>query len=227
MPTDWSHVEKYPLRATLVTTVPIKVEKTLKLPSWHWTHDQGAEGACVGFGSSMMMSILNKRRYVPHWLWNEAKAIDEWPETNPGDNEGTSVRAACDILRTKGHLRKYKKWFILGPQVNDGILANRWATTVDEMRAAINTGTPISIGVNWYSNFDTPQQVGKEYWVGQKDLGAIRGGHCVCIYGASDRRQAFRLKNSWGRNYPLTWLPYNTMQRLLNEYGEATLVTDR
>jgi hypothetical protein len=35
------------------------------------------------------------------------------------------------------------------------------------------------------------------------------------------------VKNSWGRAYPLVWLPYAAMERLLKEDGEATLVTDR
>lgn len=29
------------------------------------------------------------------------------------------------------------------------------------------------------------------------DLGGIRGGHCVCVYGASDRRQAVKFVNNW------------------------------
>jgi hypothetical protein len=49
----------------------------------------------------------------------------------------------------------------------------------------------------------------------------------VCVYGASDRRQAFAVKNSWGRSYPLAWLPYEVMVELLREDGEATVITDR
>ena len=56
--------------------------------------------------------------------------------------------------------------------------------------------------------------------------GPLDGGHCVCIYGASDERQAFKFVNNWGMGYPLTWIPYETMQLLLNQYGEATLITD-
>ena len=46
------------------------------------------------------MSLLNRKRYDARWLWDWAKSTDEWPETNPGDDQGTSVRAACDILRS-------------------------------------------------------------------------------------------------------------------------------
>lgn len=221
VPTDDEHIKKYPFS---VATTSFTINHTLRLPVWHWDHDQGNEGSCVGHGTSMMKSILDGgRRYNPWWLWNRAKEIDEWSDTNPGDDNGTSVRAACDVLRTKGHTRWQKE----EPLEKYGITTNKWATTVDEMRTSLAHNIPISIGVNWYSNFDRPQQEGRWHWIGRGSLGAIRGGHCLCVYGASDRRQAFRLKNSWGKGYPLVWLPYETMGRLLDEQGEATLVTDR
>jgi hypothetical protein len=192
----------------------------------------------------MMMSILNylqrksaqtkpyTLRYDPWWLWDRSKEVDPWPDTNPGDTNGTSVSASMDILRNLGHVRQPKattqdRVANAVPDYDQGIAANRWATTVDEMRSALGMGIPISIGVNWYSNFDRPVQKGSHYWIGEGNLGQIRGGHCVCVYGASDNRQAFRIKNSWGKNYPLTWMGYETMQRLLNENGESTLITDR
>ena len=30
----------------------------------------GPEGACVGFGCSRMMSLLNRKRYDARWLWD-------------------------------------------------------------------------------------------------------------------------------------------------------------
>lgn len=244
VPTDWQHVESYPF-SLLAPTAVSKVNKVFKLPSWHWSHNQGGEGACEGFGNSMMMAIINYYqhktavppikpftvRYDSWWLWDSAKAIDEWADTNPGDDNGTSGRAACDVLRTLGHVQVANKSNDRAsdpsPLILNGIVANRWATTVDEMRTGIADGLPIAIGVNWYHNFDNPVKKGGYWWIGQSDLGSVRGGHCVCVYGASDSKQAFRVKNSWGRDYPLIWLPYATMERLLQEEGEAALVTDR
>lgn len=244
IPTDFKHVEKYPFSAVAPTTVT-KVNKTLKLPSWHWTHDQGDEGACEGFGNSMMMAVINLQqrktsvppikpftvRYDSWWLWDRAKEIDEWADTNPGDSNGTSGRACCDVLRTLGHVQVANKTngrtVDPTPLILNGITANRWATTVDEMRSGIADGLPIAIGVNWYRNFDHPVKKNNGFWIGEGDLGAVRGGHCVCVYGASDSKQAFRVKNSWGSTYPLVWLTYSAMERLLHEEGEAALVTDR
>ena len=228
VPKDFVHVERFGLAALKIAT-PDHVEHTLPLPPWaHEFYDQGAEGACVGFGSSHMMSILNKHRFDARWLWDQAKMVDEWPDTNPGDDQGTSVRAAMDVLRRAGHsriVRGHREPVELG----EGIDANRWATTVDEMRTAIHLGVPVTIGVNWYDAFDFPDQVRSDFFAAKlRPLGSVRGGHCVCVFAASDRRQAVAFTNNWGASYPRkVWVPYEVMQRLLDEEGEATLVTDR
>lgn len=242
-PKDRRHVELYPFSAVAPESVE-SVETVLTLPDWHWTHDQGHEGSCVGHGSAMERAISNIAqhhkdfRYNPLWIWDQAKLRDEWPDTNPGDSNGTSVRAAYDVLRQLG-LTKVEDMALdaegdpyavgEGPvKHRQGVRKNRWAATTDEMRQAISGGNPVTIGVNWYSNFDNPQEkIAGEWWVGEGSLGSIRGGHCVCVYGASDEREAFIFKNSWGREYPLVWIPYTTMQKLLDDDGEATLQTDR
>ena len=242
IPEDFEHVERYPLRALLEDpthplAVPVSgVEKSLGLPWWWKEHDQGQEGACEGFGNSAMMAITNRRqrflatgnwvtyRYASRWLYLEAQLVDEWSDTPPG--EGTSGRAACDILRNRGHRRVQRG--VTGPEdLAHGISANRWATTVDEIRAAIYGDLAVAIGVNWYTNFDNPILFMNERWIGRAPWGSIRGGHCVCLYRMSDRRQAFMLMNSWGPFYPPVWLPYDSMQLLLDQYGEAAVITDR
>jgi hypothetical protein len=107
------------------------------LQSWYIYYNQLAEGKCVGEGACRMMSLENRVKYDPTWLWNEAKVIDEWPETNPGDDEGTSVRAAMDILRLKGPLRNKAKL----PKIEDGISANRWATKIDDLFSVLQNDT--------------------------------------------------------------------------------------
>lgn len=244
-PTDEAHIQRH----RLFTATPGQVERVLALPWWHWTHDQGSEGACVGHGTAMERAIregIERRkrgqrpytvRFNPWWFWDRAKEIDEWAETNPGDSDGTSVRAAYDIVRSLGGVRwtptAWNRSYAGADAERDNtpdrefaVTANLWATTVDEMRACLLREQPVTIGVNWYSAFDSPARVGSSYYVPDRSLGSVRGGHCLCVYGASDRRQAFRVKNSWGNSYPLVWFPYGLMQRLLDEDGEATVVSD-
>jgi hypothetical protein len=123
--------------------VCIKNPSSSDLTSWWDFYNQGQEGACVGFGTSRMMSLLNRKRYDAHWLWDQAKLIDEWSDTNPGDDNGTSVRAALDVLRTRGHVNWTRaakaadsdvaKRDALKPSAQDGIAANRWATSTDDV----------------------------------------------------------------------------------------------
>ena len=121
---------------------------------WWGYYNQGREGACVGFAASRMMSMLNRRRYDARWLWNEAKKIDQWPDTNPGDDNGTSVRAACDVLRDRGH-RRVVSGKARPEAVGEGISANRWATSIDEVLSAL--GTPnrdyVEVLNNWGKSY--------------------------------------------------------------------------
>jgi hypothetical protein len=227
VPDDWEHVERYPLTATTTPEKPVPLvggfnwypefdapvrdtvnrqrqwwvrmpgpgsrprgghcicfppENLVDPAAWWDFYDQLREGKCVGEGGSRMMSLLNRKRYDPTWLWNRAKEVDEWDWTNPGDDNGTSVRAAMDVLRLEGH----KPWRGAGHvKPEEGISANRWATSVDDALNALRS---------------------PKY----EKLGAVP------------------FLNSWGRSYPhKTLMPLEVLARLLDEYGELALVTDR
>jgi hypothetical protein len=220
------HVGRWRYGAVAPSTVTY-VEQYLDLPNpavYRPWYDQGVEGQCVGYACSWMLSILNRKRYAARQLYLEAQLIDEWDDTPP--SEGTSIKAAMDVLRERGHWRYWGGLMrLLG--LNEGIAANRWATTVDELRTSISTGTPFVLGCNWYSSFDSPMHLDNGWWIGHQHFGQVRGGHAICGYGASDKRQAFRLVNTWGFDYPMVWVPYAAVQRLLNEDGECAIITDR
>lgn len=198
---------------------------------------------CVGFSQSWMQSILNRTKYDAIWLYREAQKVDEWDDTPPQD--GTSLRAGFDVLRTRGH-RQLRGLVSRPEDLQHGITANRWASTVDEIRTAISEHIPVNFGINWYRQFSSPKQLPRlddegfpltefgiqryDWWIGRNDVqwGPVDGGHAITCVGASDLRQAFALCNTWGYAYPfLVWLPYDAMTRLLTENGEAGIVTDR
>lgn len=223
-PTDFTHVEKYPLTLETTPAKPVPVtlgidwyenfdtpvlkdgkywiglgvlgsirgghcvcippESLKDAASWQVFYNQGQEGACVGFGSSRMMSLLNRKEYDARWLWNQAKIVDEYPDTNPGDDNGTSVRAAMDVLRTKGHVL-YKSKNEKDPVLVEGISANRWATSTTQVLSAL------------------------------KSL-------------SYEKLKAVPILNSWGKDYPhIVWMPFTVLQKLLEDQGEATIITDR
>lgn len=237
IPTDWAHLEKYPLRLAPVE-VPIVVETMVDIPrQYRDEYDQGSEGACVGYSQSWLMSILNRRLYDAFRLYATAQGIDEYPDTPPAG--GTSLRAGFDVLRTIGHWRIYAGKS-RAPQLTEGITENRWIRTVYEARTALAAGKPINLGINWYRQFSSPTdraRVGdnamsarRDYWIeaDHAKWGPIDGGHAITAVGASDARDAFALCNTWGTGYPfIVWLPYKAFETLMSEQGEAGVVTDR
>lgn len=220
-PTDWEHVERYPLRALAAddqpTTVPVVIgvnwytamdrpterngrwfletspaglgslrggHSVVLRPrgvvdplSWWAFYDQGQEGACVGFAWSRAMSLLNRRRYDAPWLYGEAQLRDEWADTPP--EEGTSVRAAGNVLRHVGHRRLRTA----EPRLEDGIQVYRWASSVEDVVRTL--GYPAS------------------------------ATHVPML-------------NSWGRDYPhITWVELELLDGLRREDGELAVPTDR
>lgn len=119
-------------------------------------HSYVAEGVgvhnCVGFGCSRVMSLMNRKRYFARWLWDWAKETDEWTDTNPGDNGGTSVRAALDILRLRGHVAYKSRYDVvnrdghgedavsrdqLQGSLAEGVAAFRWVTSMDDLMSVL------------------------------------------------------------------------------------------
>lgn len=222
-PTDWKHVERYPLTSLAEPERPTNVPSPVGVnwyaefdrpvqgrdrrwrvaadgrltrirgghcvafmparvsdpDSWWRFYDQGSEGACVGFGISRTMSLLNRRRYDGFWLYRQAQLVDEWWDTPP--QEGTSVRAGLDIARNMGHVRVHGKRSA-APNLTEGIAANRWAINIDDWLTAL--GRP----------------------------------------GASE----VPFLNSWGKSYPhIVWMPTTVVERLHREDGELAIITDR
>jgi hypothetical protein len=222
-PTDEVHLQKYPLTAaTMPKAVPIIIgvnwysnfdkpakdrdgswwvgkdknnlgsirgghavciphDPKLDTYAWYLFYNQINEGKCVSEAGSRMMSIFNRKRYDVDYAWNWAKDNDEWAETNSGDNNGTSVRAMMDFLRTLGH--KKVNW--TAPKKEEGIIANRWATSIN----------------------DALEATGNETY---------------------KKKGAMPFLNSWGKDYPrLVWMPCETHEILLNQFGEYGIPTDR
>lgn len=231
-PTDFEHVEKYPLRALAAAERPKRAPvlagvnwysnfdspeqdsqghwwigrrpdlgrqrggHAVVLPPvgisepsswWRW-FDQISEGICVAEAISRAMALLNRKRYQPRPLYDWAQENDEWQGS---DYHGTSVRAGLDCARVmgmvpalRGEAHAVRRGVIDRPfVVEDGISANRWATSVEEVTEAL---------------------------------------------GSSPDRGWVAIANSWGESYPRrVRMTLATVARLLAEDGEFGLVTDR
>lgn len=242
VPPNFEHVSSHPLRTLIADPTssiyipPYPRERSLGLPWWWKQWDQGNEGACVGFGESAMMAITNRMqrysttgtwvtyRYAGRWLYDEAQLVDPWSDTPP--EEGTTLDAGARVLKAQGH-RRVQNGKIGPVLLENGISAYRWAQNHDEIRAALWDNLAVAIGINWYHAFWAPYMLDGERWIDIPQGNKVDGGHCICIYRMSDRRDAFCLMNSWGADYPPVWVGYDTVNRLLSEDGEAVVIVDR
>lgn len=194
-------------------------------------YNQGTEGACVGMGVAAWCSAYDYAlaakgaRYDALSIYNEAKKIDEYP----GENySGTSVDAGLQVARTIGAPR-------LGTTKHLWISEYRWAGTVEDILNHVAFIGPVVIGMDWYTNFDQPKAhsfgAGKRqnYFIGEGDLGTVRGGHCIALIGYYRNRAGTEwvmFQNSWGFDYPQVWMPVTTLQQLwAGGTMEAGLVT--
>jgi hypothetical protein len=97
---------------------------------FYWQH----RGSCTGHSSARALSLMNRMRYDAEWIYEQAQAIDEWDDTPP--EEGSSVRAAMDVLRDLGAKRIFRGKTGEADLVH-GIAANRWATTIEDVIACL------------------------------------------------------------------------------------------
>jgi hypothetical protein len=227
---DRRHVERYPI-AGFVPAQVTNVEKRLRVPPFHRQYDQRPYNACIGYSSSWMMSILNRHLYSASWLWDRAKEQDDYPHTNPGDNNGTTLRAAMDVLREVGHCRVGRNGQQHPPALVEGIKENRWATTIDEIRSCIDQDLPVVMASDWYTAFAASEleRVDGRFRIRATNLGSFGPiGHAYCLVGTSDRREAVLFLNTWGDAYPReVEMPYAVVEYLLGTGASATLITDR
>lgn len=107
-------------------------------PEWWAFYDQLNEGACTGFMVCRMQTQTNRKRYDGFEAYFEARRLDEWPGE---DYSGTSVRAACDVARTEG-LRPSRRiggiQTLLPASLAEGIEANRWVDTMEDLAACLS-----------------------------------------------------------------------------------------
>ena len=230
------HLALYPLRAQ-------DLRQAERPKSRYWTvgvrYDQGSEGSCVGQACAAFASHYNYRRSLADGvegvkkakfdaisIYNEAKKIDPWPGE---DYDGTSTNAGLSVLTTQG-----------AKQLSDSsnivrIQEYRWAQTLDDVLNWLCFKGPVIFGMDWMRNFDEPKyhpfpgKTTNHYFIGEGDLGAVRGGHAIIAHAyrrLDNGDEYIRLQNSWGYSYPLAWIPAPIVGEMLaDDRLEAGMIT--
>lgn len=224
-PTDERHLDAYPYEARDPRSGKA-IEVEIVRPTLS-DYNQLQTPECVAFSISKYKNWCDKYAYSAPWLYARCKEIDGYP------GDGTNARAACDVLRTLGHVRTVSGVPVkAGPVKAHGIAGNTWATTVDEIRNvfASEKPQPVLIGIDWLNAWFTPERsaVTHEFQLQAPSRGGgSAGGHEIGIWACSDKRQAFGLSNTWGDGWPpLVWMPYTTMDWLFARSADACVIQD-
>ncbi len=201
---------------------------------------QGSEGRCVGeatayYAMTIMYaneekwegSKITQEAFSPRYVYNNVKLSD--------CRRGTTFPRALNFLANTGNLknkdfkpincyqkgnathkskaRQYKiKNYIRVFNSNDS-----QGKKVFRVKKHIANGYPVIVGLQLRQNFRT--QTG-QYW--QPDSGNTKylGGHAMTIVAYSDYKEAFKLVNSWGRDWGQNgyiWIKYKDLAKYAPE----------
>lgn len=208
----------FPVREALNAEQQTLVSQQWTAPAGTPVLDQGAEGACTGFG------VTNELLYFPvavpgldatfarekiYWV---AQRDDEWPggaypDANP-QYEGTAVLYAIQAAVDLGYYKEY-----------------RWATSERELALGVGHLGPAIIGVDWYERMFKPDSNGFIHPTGNK-----AGGHCTLLTGINVNDGYYTLHNSWGPSWGTNGnckIKRTDMAKLLRDNGEACIITQR
>jgi hypothetical protein len=205
------HVEHDPQsRAFSAGTAAVK---TVSFRRHAQAFDQGDLGSCTG--NAMAGVLMTEPFYVPGRtlteddavaLYKAATKLDNIPGKYPPTDTGSSGLAVMKAAVKAKYIAGYAHTFSL-----------------DQLLGSL-TLRPGVLGINWYTSFDAPNPDGE---CPLTATARIRGGHEVQLFGVDARKERVWCYNSWGakwggRKNGTFYFSWKTLERLLNEQGDAT-----
>ena len=187
--------------------------------AWWKVGDQGATGACVGWGTAegVLRYLFTKANRIsqtatlsPRFVWMAAKETDEFV-TRPTtfiESDGTSLKSALDIARKFGVVQDsvlpftagklypgdVNTFYAIASQLKISAYINLFKN-FNQWRTWLVTTGPILAALNVDKTWDNATSTNGKLDVFQPNT--VRGGHCIAIVGyKADGR--FIVRNSWG-----------------------------
>lgn len=213
VPSDFKHVEKYPLSA--IARLPTKAPVVLGI-NWYsnFDHPKSPTGSSYLYGQRGEFWVgrgdLGSIR-GGHAICAKPYGIGDgwWDYYNQG-NTSACVGFSCARMQTLLNRKRY-----------DGGELYRDAQRHDEWPGEDYEGTSVRAGCWVLRNEWGVEGISAYRWT--TDWNEVRA-----TLGLPDSIAGVPLLNSWGREYPhIVRIPDEVGQRLLNEDGEAAVVTDR
>ena len=227
----------YLMRAYLpLVKLPKKIDYTKKMSP---VRDQGDDGTCVGFASTVGMKehqeLIDYEKLImlsPRFVYNECKKIDGAPES-----EGTSIRAAMKVLKDKGTCRE-KFWPYQPHQKNKPqtgvasdakkfrVLTYARIINLSDLRHSLAVKGPCVIGVEVFKGMMTTKTgIVPMPTRNERPL----GGHAICPVGYDDGKKFIKFKNSWSLKWGQKgygYLPYAYIERYMMDAWSSVDIDD-
>lgn len=208
------------MMADTSSTAPLakKVDLSKNFPE---PHNQGKEGACVGFAISYAKSYQENKEhgwgissdntmFSPSFIYNQL---------NGGKDKGINIIRGMNFVSEHGVCSWSDMPYIVGdiftqPNAYQKERASNFKAsecrileTTYDVKAKLASGTPVIIGVSVYEDMDDLNKDNKIY--DEYDVNANpRGHHAICLVGYDDSLKAFKFINSWGESYGINGYGY-------------------
>jgi hypothetical protein len=225
-----------PLASTaMMGTLPTSKDLSSWFPS---PGDQGSQSSCVAwavcYGLKSYQEAVEKRQpptsttqvYSPSYVYNQIKIS--------GCGNGSYIKSALELLKREGvttlQAFPYDQFDCnRQPSTTDKTLARQnaiaeWRTvpleTETDVKSHIASGFPVVIGMMVDEGFQRLR--GNFIYSGPS--GMEKGGHAMVVVGYDDSRQAFKVLNSWGREWGENgygWISYSAFKRRVREAYSA------
>jgi C1A family cysteine protease len=91
---------------------------------------------------------------------------------------------------------------------------------IEDIKYYISNGNPIIIAIKVYDNFVKPEVVNGEYFYKTYQQRGDQGGHAIVVVGYDNNRNAFKIINSWGRDWGndgFLWIDYDVFSKIVRE----------
>jgi hypothetical protein len=177
--------------------------------------DQGAEGACTGFGLTAVINLLNVRAGIPFkaspvMLYEMARKHDEWPGE---DHAGSSCRGAIRGWKNMG-VCSWDDWPFTGKGSNGELTIERaykarshtlgcyyrLRPEITHYHAALNETGALFVSASVHGGWNDPVKLDpKDTLATIQPHDDITGGHAFAIVGYNAR--GFIVQNSWGKGW--------------------------
>lgn len=212
---------RYGVRPLLAATEVERQPTVWRLPSGSYPLDQGAEGACTGYGMAHELAAgpvvlpgmddgAARARYARN-RQVDAELGNHWAD-------GASVLATMRAAQADGLISGY-----------------RWAFGADDVVDTLCSVGPVCLGIDWYGDMYETGPGGRVLVSGD-----LVGGHFITLVGYDVHRHwgpCVLWLNSWGSAYGIGepragvtsgvgWLTVADLGRLLAANGEAVVPAD-